>query len=175
MPHSRGYATNARSVAELLPEPCNTRVAADDKLRHRVGRTRPRSLFVRGPRSRALPKRWRGARGARLLCLAGGPRRCHSYGDDTQLRDWVVLAAGELADGARDFCVAEASGRPIARCARYRIGRGPLVSLRAADGCITRVIREPVRATPTSPAALLVPSGSGLLLRAGNQRPDRAH
>jgi hypothetical protein len=33
------------------------------------------------------------------------------------------------------------------------------------------VIREPVRATPTSPAALLLPSGIGLLLRA-NQPPD---
>jgi hypothetical protein len=36
-------------------------------------------------------------------------------------------------------------------------GRGPLVSPRAADGRIARVIREPVRATPTSPAALLLP------------------
>ncbi|MBV9681880.1 MAG: hypothetical protein JO046_08810 [Solirubrobacterales bacterium] len=45
--------------------------------------------------------------------------------------------------------------------------RGSLVSPRAVDGCIARVIQEPVRATPTSPAALLVPSGIGLLLRAG--------
>ena len=30
---------------------------------------------------------------------------------------------------------------------------------RAADGCIARVIREPVRATPTSPAALLLHVG----------------
>jgi hypothetical protein len=36
------------------------------------------------------------------------------------------------------------------------LGRGPLVSLRAADGCIAQVIREPVRATPMSPARLLL-------------------
>jgi len=38
---------------------------------------------------------------------------------------------------------------------------------RAADGYIARVIREPVRATPTSPAAPLLPYGIGLLLRPG--------
>ena len=39
------------------------------------------------------------------------PTRPHDRkGDDTQLRDWVVLAAGELSDGARDLCVAERAG-----------------------------------------------------------------
>jgi hypothetical protein len=37
------------------------------------------------------------------------------------------------------------------------LGTRTLVSPRAADECIARVIREPVRATPTSPAALLLP------------------
>jgi hypothetical protein len=45
------------------------------------------------------------------------------------------------------------------RRAQCRSGRGPLVSPRAADGSVARVIREPVRATPTSPAALLLPYG----------------
>ena len=42
----------------------------------------------------------------------------------------------------------------------------PLVSPRAADGCIAPMTRKPVRATPTSPVALLLPQGIGLLLRA---------
>jgi hypothetical protein len=48
------------------------------------------------------------------------------------------------------------SGKQKSRPAEnyLRSGRGPLVSPRAADGCIARVIRESVRATPTSPAAL---------------------
>ncbi len=50
---------------------------------------------------------------------------------------------------------------------RFPSGRGPLVSPRSADGCIARVIRERVRATPPSPAALLLPEAMGLLLRAG--------
>jgi hypothetical protein len=57
--------------------------------------------------------------------------------------------------------------------ARFLYGRGPLVLQRAADGRIARVIRAPVHAAPTLPAALLLPSGIGLLLRAGNQGPDR--
>jgi hypothetical protein len=36
-------------------------------------------------------------------------------------------------------------------------GRGPLVSPRAADGCIAPMMRKPIRATPTSPAAPLLP------------------
>lgn len=50
-----------------------------------------------------------------------------------------------------------------------------LVSPRAADGCIRPVIRKPLPATPTSPVALLLPQGLGLLLCAGNQRPDHGH
>jgi hypothetical protein len=57
------------------------------------------------------------------------------------------------------------SDPPLGHCP---VGRGPLVSPRVADGCTARVIREPVRATPTSPAALLLPWGIGLLLRARN-------
>jgi hypothetical protein len=49
----------------------------------------------------------------------------------------------------------------------FRVGRGPLVSRRAADGCIARVIREPVRAMSTTPAALLLPKGIGPMLHAG--------
>jgi hypothetical protein len=59
----------------------------------------------------------------------------------------AILGPGKGAAGA---CSIPANGR-------CRNGRGPLVSPRAADGCIARVIREPVRATPTSPAALLLP------------------
>jgi hypothetical protein len=59
-----------------------------------------------------------------------------------------------------------ASGHPPCRRAHCSDGRGPLVSPRAADGCIVPMIRTPVRATPTSSAALLLPQGVGLLLRA---------
>jgi hypothetical protein len=39
----------------------------------------------------------------------------------------------------------------------YWCGRGPLVSPRAADGCIAPMIRKPLGATTTLPVALLLP------------------
>jgi hypothetical protein len=71
---------------------------------------------------------------------AARPTRAAGRNNDAGSRDTV----GRFTNAAR--------GHP-----RSRLGRGPLVSPRAADGCIARVIREPVRATPTSPAALLLP------------------
>jgi hypothetical protein len=70
-----------------------------------------------------------------------------------------VAAAADIPVRVGDGASASKSGSITAvdGDTRCRSGRGPLVSPRAADGCIARVIREPVRATPTSPAALLLP------------------
>ena len=49
---------------------------------------------------------------------------------------------------------------------RLRNATSSVVFLRAADGCIAPMIRQPIRASPRSPAALLLPRGIGLLVRA---------
>jgi hypothetical protein len=64
----------------------------------------------------------------------------------------------ELSDRrSSNYCFRRKRRHHTPRWQGSSLGRGPFVSPRVADGCIARVIREPVRATPTSPAALLLP------------------
>jgi hypothetical protein len=90
-------------------------------------------------------------------------RRCRRWhiGERQHSVNELLLVAWEGPHSTRiDFQVRavphpRAPGNDGAR--RFPKGRGLLVWPRAADGCIARMIREPVRAAPTSPAALLLP------------------
>ena len=82
---------------------------------------------------------------------------------------------GARSAGRGSLLRPQPSGHSASSSAGFPDGRGPLVSPRATDGCIARLIREPVRATPTSPPRYCFRRASDCCFARGNQRPDRTH